>query len=70
MNVLCLGGSPAGQTFATLIHLRDPSLDVTVPERNTANDTFGWGVVLSADALGRSQRNDPVSTGAIRSHLS
>ncbi len=33
-------------------------------ERNRANDTFGWGVVLSDDALGRMKKNDPVSTDA------
>jgi anthraniloyl-CoA monooxygenase len=40
-----------------------------VLERNRANDTFGWGVVLSDDALGRMQQNDPKSTDAIRSHF-
>ena len=32
--------------------LRDPSHEVTVLERNKADDTFGWGVVLSDDAWG------------------
>src|SRR5690606_30807735 len=49
--------------------LRDPAHDVTVLERNKANDTFGWGVVLSDDALGRMERNDPISTESIRSHF-
>ena len=66
MKVLCLGGGPAGLYFAISMKLRDPSHQVTVLERNRANDTFGWGVVLSDDALGRMQRNDPVSTAAIR----
>ena len=69
MRVLCLGGGPAGLYFAISMKLRDPSHDVTVLERNRANDTFGWGVVLSDDALGRMQKNDPVSTEAIRSHF-
>ena len=69
MKVLCLGGGPAGLYFAISMKLRDPSHDVTVLERNRANDTFGWGVVLSDDALGRMQKNDPVSTEAIRSHF-
>ncbi|GGE09028.1 anthraniloyl-CoA monooxygenase [Gemmobacter megaterium] len=67
MKILCLGGGPAGLYFAISMKLRDPSHDVTVLERNKANDTFGWGVVLSDDALGRMQKNDPVSTEAIRS---
>ena len=67
MNVLCLGGGPAGLYFAISMKLRDPTHQVTVLERNRANDTFGWGVVLSDDALGRMQLNDPVSAAAIRS---
>lgn len=69
MKVLCLGGGPAGLYFAISMKLRDPAHEVTVLERNRANDTFGWGVVLSDDALSRMQKNDPVSTDAIRSHF-
>jgi anthraniloyl-CoA monooxygenase len=70
MRVLCLGGGPAGLYFAISMKLRDPLHKVTVLERNRANDTFGWGVVLSDDALSRMQENDPQSTDAIRSHFS
>ena len=69
MKVLCLGGGPAGLYFAISMKRRDPSHQVTVLERNLPNDTFGWGVVLSDDALGRMQRNDPASTDAIRDHF-
>ncbi|MDX5358655.1 MAG: bifunctional salicylyl-CoA 5-hydroxylase/oxidoreductase [Rhodobacterales bacterium] len=69
MKILCLGGGPAGLYFAISMKLRDASHDVTVLERNKANDTFGWGVVLSDDALSRMQKNDPVSTEAIRSNF-
>jgi anthraniloyl-CoA monooxygenase len=69
MKVLCLGGGPAGLYFAISMKLRDPGHEVTVLERNRANDTFGWGVVLSDDALARMQGNDPKSTEAIRSHF-
>ena len=69
MKVLCLGGGPAGLYFAISMKLRDPSHEVVVMERNKANDTFGWGVVLSDDALGRMQKNDPVSTEAIRGNF-
>ena len=69
MKVLCLGGGPAGLYFAISMKLRDPAHEVVVMERNKANDTFGWGVVLSDDALGRMQKNDPVSTESIRSNF-
>ena len=49
--------------------LRDPSHDVTLFERNAAGATFGWGVVLSDEALGNMERNDPQSTAAIRRHF-
>ncbi|WP_333829596.1 bifunctional salicylyl-CoA 5-hydroxylase/oxidoreductase [Pararhodobacter sp.] len=69
MKILCLGGGPAGLYFAISMKLRDPSHQVTVMERNRANDTFGWGVVLSDDALSKMQINDPQSTNAIRDHF-
>ena len=69
MKVICLGGGPAGLYFAISMKLRDPSHQVTVLERNRANDTFGWGVVLSDDALEQMQENDPKSTQAIRDHF-
>ncbi|MGQ0567076.1 MAG: bifunctional salicylyl-CoA 5-hydroxylase/oxidoreductase [Gemmobacter sp.] len=66
MKILCLGGGPAGLYFAISMKLRDPAHQVTVLERNRANDTFGWGVVLSDDSLDRMTANDPVSAQAIR----
>ncbi|SIT05229.1 bifunctional salicylyl-CoA 5-hydroxylase/oxidoreductase [Paracoccus saliphilus] len=69
MKILCLGGGPAGLYFAISMKLRDPAHEVTVIERNRANDTFGWGVVLSDDALSRMQNNDPKSTDAIRDNF-
>lgn len=69
VRIICLGGGPAGLYFAISMKLRNPSHEVTVLERNKANDTFGWGVVLSDDALERMQKNDPVSTQTIRDHF-
>ncbi len=69
MKVLCLGGGPAGLYFAISMKLRDPSHDVTVIERNAEDNTFGWGVVLSDDALASLERNDPVSAATIREHF-
>ena len=61
MRVACIGGGPAGLYFAISMKLRDPSHEVVVFERNRPDDTFGWGVVLSDEALGNLARNDPVS---------
>lgn len=69
MRIACLGGGPAGLYFAISMKLRDPDHEVVVIERNRANDTFGWGVVLSDDALENLQENDPKSAEAIRDHF-
>ena len=69
MKILCLGGGPAGLYFAISMKLRDPEHQVTVIERNRANDTFGWGVVLSDDALENLAENDQVSAETIREHF-
>ncbi|TIT23586.1 MAG: bifunctional salicylyl-CoA 5-hydroxylase/oxidoreductase [Mesorhizobium sp.] len=69
MKVAVLGGGPAGLYFAISLKLRDASHEVTVFERNRADDTFGWGVVLSAETLENLARNDPVSAVWIRKHF-
>ncbi|WP_375572282.1 bifunctional salicylyl-CoA 5-hydroxylase/oxidoreductase [Seohaeicola saemankumensis] len=66
MNIACLGGGPAGLYFAISMKLRQPDAQITVFERNRPNDTFGWGVVLSDDALQNLEANDPVSAATIR----
>jgi len=45
MNIVCLGGGPAGLYFGLLMKLRHPEHKVKVLERNKPYDTFGWGVV-------------------------
>ncbi len=69
MRAICLGGGPAGLYFAISLKLRQPEADVTVMERNRADDTFGWGVVLSDETLDNLEANDPVSAREIRSHF-
>jgi len=69
MRVACLGGGPAGLYFAISMKLRDPSHTVVVIERNRPDDTFGWGVVLSDEALANLEANDPVSARAIRANF-
>jgi len=69
MRIACLGGGPAGLYFAISMKLRDPSHQVSVIERNKGDDTFGWGVVLSDDALENLAANDPISAETIRSNF-
>jgi anthraniloyl-CoA monooxygenase len=65
MNILCLGGGPAGLYFAALMKLQNPAHQITVVERNRPFDTFGWGVVLSDQTLDNLRSADPVSANLI-----
>jgi anthraniloyl-CoA monooxygenase len=58
MNILCIGGGPAGLYFALLMKQRRPGDRVVVVERNRPFDTFGWGVVLSDQTLANLQAAD------------
>ena len=66
MKIACLGGGPAGLYFAISMKLRNAAHDITVFERNRADDTFGWGVVLSNETFDNLAANDPPSAGEIR----
>ncbi len=61
MNILCIGGGPAGLYFGLLMKLQDSSHRVVVVERNKPYDTFGWGVVLSDQTLENLAQADPPS---------
>ncbi len=65
MNILCIGGGPAGLYFALLMKLQNAGHRVTVVERNKPFDTFGWGVVLSDQTLTNLQAADPVTAKLI-----
>ena len=65
MNILCIGGGPAGLYFALLMKRQQPAHRVVVLERNRPFDTFGWGVVLSDQTLANLQAADPASARLI-----
>jgi anthraniloyl-CoA monooxygenase len=46
-RIVCLGGGPAGHYAAILFRKALPRARVEVYERNSSDDTFGWGVVFS-----------------------
>ena len=52
MKIAIIGGGPGGLYFAALMKQLDPNHEVTVWERNAADDTFGFGVVFSDETLG------------------
>ena len=58
MNILCIGGGPAGLYFALLMKKQNPAHQITVVERNRPYDTFGWGVVFSDQTLGNLVKAD------------
>jgi anthraniloyl-CoA monooxygenase len=65
MDIVCIGGGPAGLYFALLMKKQDPSHRIRVVERNKPYDTFGWGVVFSDQTLGNLQAADPETAGEI-----
>ncbi|RVB41717.1 NAD(P)-binding protein [Mesorhizobium sp. M7A.F.Ca.CA.001.06.1.1] len=58
MKVAVLGGGPAGLYFAISMKLRDAAHDVTVFERNRADDTFGRNARQSVEKRSGQRRLD------------
>ena len=65
-----IGAGPAGLYFAILAKKSLPGAHVEVFERNRADDTFGFGIVLSAETLARLRAADAPSYEAIRAAFS
>lgn len=69
MRIACIGAGPAGLYFALLMKKAFASASIDVYEKNRAEDTFGWGVVFSAETLGNLKEADPESYAAIEAQF-
>ena len=63
MRIAVIGGGPGGLYFSALAQQLAATTgqqhDITVWERNAADDTFGFGVVFSDETLGGIEHADP-----------
>ena len=61
MKIVVIGAGAAGLYLAILMKRADPRHQVTVVERNRADDTFGFGVVFSDATLDNFLEADPIT---------
>jgi anthraniloyl-CoA monooxygenase len=69
MKINIIGGGPAGLYFAILMKRSEPQHQITIYERNSPDDTFGWGVVFSGRTLANLRAADEVSHSEITSNF-
>ena len=69
MKIDVIGGGPAGLYFSILVSKSIPQAKVTVFEQNKPDDTFGFGIVLSDETLGRLQLADEESHAEIAANF-
>jgi anthraniloyl-CoA monooxygenase len=66
MRIAVVGGGPGGLYFAALTRHLHPGHEITVWERNAADDTFGFGVVFSDETLGGIEHADEQAYGQMQ----
>src|SRR5581483_4671694 len=69
MRIVIIGAGPAGLYLAYLLKRRRADADVRVLEQNSADATFGFGVVFSDRALDFLREDDPQTHAAIVPHM-
>ena len=69
VKVVVVGGGPAGLYFALLMKKANTAHEITVIERNSADDTFGWGVVFSDQTMENFRQADPETYQDITDHF-
>jgi 2-polyprenyl-6-methoxyphenol hydroxylase-like FAD-dependent oxidoreductase len=65
MNIVCVGGGPAGLYASILIKLRDPGHDITLFERSSAGSTAGAGITIGRELIARLYEQDKESADLI-----
>jgi 2-polyprenyl-6-methoxyphenol hydroxylase-like FAD-dependent oxidoreductase len=68
MNIVCVGGGPAGLFFSILVKQQHPEHELTVLERSPDGDTYGWGVVFWDDLLDEVRAADPETARELAAH--
>lgn len=58
MEINVIGGGPGGLYASLLLKKSNPDWDITVYERDPADNTYGWGIVFSGTTLGRLREAD------------
>jgi len=66
VKIEIIGGGPAGLYFSLLMKKADPTHQIKIYEQNQPDDTFGFGVVFSAETLSHFRDYDAVSYDRIR----
>ncbi|HUG38458.1 MAG TPA: bifunctional salicylyl-CoA 5-hydroxylase/oxidoreductase [Candidatus Limnocylindrales bacterium] len=69
MNLVVVGGGPAGLYFAILMKRSLPDARIRVLERNRPDDTFGFGVVFSDATIAEVESADEDTYRAITDHF-
>ena len=64
-RIAVVGGGPGGLYFSILMRKVAPDSEITVFERNQAQDAFGFGVVFSDETLSVFEHADPETFAAI-----
>jgi len=68
IRIACIGAGPGGLFLGANIRRLIPDAEVTVFERNRAEDAFGFGVVFSDQTLSRIDAADSVLRNALATH--
>jgi 2-polyprenyl-6-methoxyphenol hydroxylase-like FAD-dependent oxidoreductase len=69
MKIAVLGGGPAGLYFSYLWKSRHPAADVHLFEQNSADATWGFGVVFSDRAWEFMRADDPATADELQRHM-